>query len=232
MEDVAKIIEGIVDQMDQTIEGSYNAGDGKTYFCQTKWAREGKHIADEIGNIFLINEVENNEWIIATPLVPTIPPVDPLVLDGKCFLTPPFWITGTKIATNREWTIAGDHLENKLPLIWMMEVIGETAFGRGSSIEREMDLRLFFLDETDPAQYYTPDHRKQVVQPMQNLMNEFIDTIKRLRQFKTVDEYRWKTFSRFGTENENGMLENVLDANLSGTSLELSLSKYKENCKC
>ena len=225
IEDVAVIVENIVSQMDNTIVGDFN--NGRTYFCKTKWARVGRTITDQIGNIFMIIEVVPDEYIVATS--PIYPPVN---LDGLCFLTPPFWITGTKIATNREWTIAGDHLENKLPLIWMLEVVGETGFGRGSAIEREMELRLFFLDETDPAQYYTPDHRKQVVQPMQQLMDEFIETVKRLKQFKTVDEYRYKTFSRFGTENENGMLENVLDANLSGTSLELTLSKYKENCKC
>ena len=225
IEDVAVIVENIVNQMDNTINGDFN--NGKTYFCKTKWARVGRTITDQIGNVFTINEVVQDEYIVATSS--TFPPVN---LDGLCFLTPPFWITGTKIATNREWTIAGDHLENKLPLIWMLEVIGETGYGRESAIERDMELRLFFLDETDPAQYYTPDHRKQVVQPMQQLMNEFIDTVKRLKQFKTVDEYRYKTFSRFGTENENGMLENVLDANLSGTSLEITLSKYKENCKC
>lgn len=227
IEDVAKIVESVVDQMDTTIIGNFNVMDGKTYFCHTKWARIGKQITDDFGNVFLINDVESDEFIVAVSLT------DPqLNLDGLCFLTPPFFITGTKIATNREWTIAGDHLESKLPLIWMLEVIGETGYGKGSAIERDMELRLFFLDETDPAQYYTPDHRKQVVQPMQNLMCEFIETVKRLKQFKTVDEYRYKTFSRFGTEDENGMLQNVLDANLSGTSLEITLSKYKENCKC
>ena len=229
MQDVAKIIENIVDQIDTTINGKYNSGNNRTYFCNTKWARVGKTISDDLGNIFLIDEVVTDEYIVATPLIVQVPA---LTLNGLCFLTPPFWITGTKIATNREWTIAGDHLENKLPLIWMLEVIGETGFGKGSAIERDMELRLFFLDETDPAQYYTPDHREQVVLPMQKLMNEFIETVKRLKQFKTVDEYRWKTFSRFGTENENGMLENVLDANLSGTSLEITLSMYKDNCKC
>jgi hypothetical protein len=230
IEDVAQIVESIVDQMDATIDGKYYAG--KTYFCKTKWARAGKYITDAIGNVFLINEVEPDVYIVATPLSPTVFPDPPLVLDGMCFLTPPFWITGTKMATNREWTIAGDHLENKLPLIWLLEVFGETGYGKGSVIERDMELRLFFLDETDPAQYYTTDHRKQVVQPMQQLMGEFIETVKRLRQFKTVDEYRYKTFSRFGTEDEKGVLQNVLDANLSGVSLEITLSKYKENCKC
>ena len=228
MIDVTIEIQKIIEQMDNSINGSFNVSDGKTYFCATKWARVGKKITDSLGNEFLIEEVAEDNYIVATQIVVTDPVVN---LDGLCFLTPPFWITGTKLATNREWTISNDHLESKLPLIWMLEVVNETAYGGESAIERDMELNLFFLDETDPAQYYTIDHRKNVVQPMQNLMVEFIATIKRLRIYKTVTEYTFKTFSRFGVEQDNGVIENILDANLSGISLNITLSKYKENCK-
>jgi hypothetical protein len=33
-------------------------------------------------------------------------------------------------------------------------------------------------------------------------------------------------------ENDKGMLQNILDANLSGVSLEVTLSRYKQKCKC
>jgi len=91
---------------------------------------------------------------------------------------------------------------------------------------------LFFLDETDPSQYYTKDHREQVVKPMQKLMDEFLRVIEANRKYKTVENFTYKTFSRFGVENDKGVLQNVLDANLSGVALELNLSRYKENCKC
>jgi len=228
MIDVTVEIEKIINQMDNSLIGSYDVNDGKTYFCKTKWARVGKTIKDSLGNEFLIQEVAEDSYIIAEQKVVTDPVIN---LDGLCFLTPPFWITGTKLSTNREWTIANDHLESKLPLIWMLEVVNETGYGGESAIERDMELNLFFLDETDPAQYYTKDHRVNVVQPMQNLMVEFIATIKRLRIYKTVTEYTFKTFSRFGVEQDNGVIENILDANLSGISLNITLSKYKENCK-
>ena len=88
IEDVAVIVESIVEQMDNSFVGKYNVIDGKTYTCHTKWARAGKHATDDLGNVFLINEVEPDEYIVATSLV------DPLLkFDGLCFLTPPFWIT-------------------------------------------------------------------------------------------------------------------------------------------
>ncbi len=67
---------------------------------------------------------------------------------------------------------------------------------------------------------------------MGNLMQEFIKTGESLRMYKTVDEYTYKTFSRFGVETDQGAVENILDANLSGVSLNITLSKYRANCKC
>jgi hypothetical protein len=67
---------------------------------------------------------------------------------------------------------------------------------------------------------------------MQKLMDEFLKVIDDDRMYEVVDNYRYKTFSRFGVEQEKGVFENILDANLSGVALELSLTRYKENCKC
>jgi hypothetical protein len=194
--------------------------------CNTKWARVGKIVKDAENVEYLINELVTDSYIVATPLE------GETTLNGTIYLQDLFFITGTKRATNNEWTMASNNLNNKLPLVWLLEVISENGFGRNSSIEKEMDIRLFFLDETDPSQYYTADHREQVVKPMQKLMLEFIEVIEQNRKFKSIENYQYKTFSRFGVENEKGMLQNVLDANLSGVALEVTLTRYKENCKC
>jgi hypothetical protein len=105
-------------------------------------------------------------------------------------------------------------------------------FGRESVIEFESDLRLFFLDETNVTQYLNSAHRENVVEPMERLLNEFLNVVNSDREYKTVEDYEVITFSRFGVENEQGMFKNVLDANLSGVELRVTLSKYKEKCKC
>ena len=192
MIEASEFIKELIDDIDYSIVGEFNASDGKTYFCNTKWARVGKTIVDSLG-------------------------------DFK---------TGTKLATNREWTIADPDLENKLPLVWLLEVISETGYGRGSALDRSIEVKLFFLDETDPSQYYTKEHREQVVKPMQKLMMEFFKVVDKNRMYEAVENYRYKTFSRFGVEQENGVFENILDANLSGVALELTLTRYKINCKC
>ena len=214
MIEASEFIKELIDDIDYSIVGEFNASDGKTYFCNTKWARVGKTIVDSLGDIFIITEVKTDVYIVAVHI-----DNEAKNLDKLCFLDAPYFKTGTKLATNREWTIADPDLENKLPLVWLLEVISETGYGRGSALDRSIEVKLFFLDETDPSQYYTKEHREQVVKPMQKLMMEFFKVVDKNRMYEAVENYRYKTFSRFGVEQENGVFENILDANLSGVAL-------------
>jgi len=227
-EDIRNIVENLVNQMNCTIEGVIDNDLMKNTFCQTKWARSGKKITSvDTETIYQITNVVSNEYIDAIPVS------SPVVFgSGTYELVKPYFISGTRLATNSEWTKVTPHLMEKTPLIWLLEVIRYRGFGRQSTMEFESDLRLFFLDETNVAQYYTADHRENVVYPMEQLAMEFINTIGRNRNFKTIDDFEMITFSRFGVEQEQGVFKNILDANLSGCELRITLEKFKENCKC
>jgi len=224
--DIAFIIEDLVNQIDNTIDGTFNAPEGITEYCNTKWARKGKTVTDSSDNEFLITAIEYDDNITSDSLTIPFP-----ALDGLTYLPKPFFISGTKLATNREWTIAGKDVTEKTPIIWLLETIRERKFGRESVYDRESEVRLFFLDETNVRNFYTEDHRREVVFPMEKLINTFIATVSDNRKFKTIEDYTVRTFSRFGVEQDNGMIKNILDANLSGAELILTLTKYKENCK-
>jgi len=225
--EIRDIVENLVLQMNTQIIGEYDVNDLKTYSCDTKWARIGKIVKDSLNNEYLITDIAPNEWILTNDNDP-LPPN----LDGVVQLPVPYFISGTKLATNSEWTKATPNLLQKTPLIWLLEVIRLKGFGRQSAMELETDLRMFFLDETNVSQYYTADHRENVVYPMEQLAMEFINTIGRNRNFKTIEEYEMITFSRFGVERDNGVFQNILDANLSGVELRIRLEKFKENCIC
>ena len=225
MIEASEYIKDLVSEIDNSLTGTYDAVSEKTFVCNTKWARVGKIVTDSTNRRFRISEIGYDEYIKADAL-------DGGVLEGVFYLKNTFFITGTKMATNTEWTLADSNLENKLPLVWLLEIISETGYGKGSALEKDIDVRLFFLDETDPSQYYTKDHREQVVIPMQKLMLEFLEVVNNDRMYQTIENYRYRTFSRFGVEQESGVIQNVLDANLSGVALEVTLSRYKEICKC
>jgi hypothetical protein len=230
IDEAAEIVKGIVESIDSSIVGSYNSATGLTEFCNTKWARKGKVISKS-GEEFLIDQIEYDQEIEASYLGSTIPSPE---LDGIIDLPSPFFISGTKIAVNNEWTKADNDLTKKTPIIWLLETMRERIFGRGDVRDREMELRIFFLDETNVAQFLTEDHRREVVFPMQKLVEEFIAAIGKDRRFRTIEDYSIRTFSRFGVEQEGGMFQNILDANLSGVELIITLTKYKAGCdpKC
>ena len=225
--ELSAIIEGIVTQIGTTLVGVYDQNTEQTKICNTKWARVGKYVKNSNDELYIITEVEPNEYIKADPIAPNGPP-----LDGIITLPTPYWITGTRTATNREWTIKDNNLLDKTPIVWLLETLRFRQYGRQSTYDFDADLRIFFLDETDPVNYYTADHRENVVYPMQNLANEFINQIAGMRQFKVIKDYELITFSRFGVEQQTGMFQNILDANLSGVELRITLTMYKANCKC
>jgi hypothetical protein len=227
MDEISEIIADIVSRIDTTINGEYDPGAGVTNYCSLKWARAGKIITDEIGNEYLIDAVNTDDLTIqATQLTGT-----PTPLTGLTFLNPPFYQGGTKLAANAEWTIVTNDLTAKTPLIWLLEIIRVTKFGRADVREFETSLRLFFLDETNVKDFYTQDHRREVVKPMTGLAEEFLNVVRNDRNFQTIEDYTLVTFSRFGVETDQGVIENILDANLSGVELQFTLTKYKNNCK-
>jgi hypothetical protein len=221
--ELSTIIANVVSQMDSTIDGTFDVD--KTLSCNTKWARVGKKVTDSNGDEFLITEIDENNYLVTENR-------DLIGLDGVINLPQPFFIHGTKKATNREWTILSNDVTAKTPIIWLLGSLNYKQFGRESTIDIESSVRIFFLDETDVANYYTADHITQVVYPMEQLAKEFIETINRNRNFKTIEDWEIIEFTRFGVEQENGMFQNILDANLSGVELRITLTKYKENCKC
>jgi hypothetical protein len=219
IQDVAKYVEQLVEQMDNTIEGTYDALEGRTDVCATKWARPYKYATDEALNEYLITEVSPDQYIKAG------------TIDGLIELPKPYFIGGTRTAANREWTISNPNITEKTPLIWLLHDVRYFQYGRESALDWDSDLRIFFLDETDPTNYYTHDHIENVVVPMNNMAQEFIRVINQNRIYKTLETWELINFTRFGVEEQSGYFQNILDANLSGVELRITLTKYKENCK-
>jgi hypothetical protein len=227
MKDTAKIVSELVSAIDKTIVGTFDVNLNLTLTCKTKWLRVGKIVTNSTGDKYTITEIVNDVSIKGVPLSTSAPN-----LTGIITLPPPFYISGTHMATNNEWTKASSNLMNKTPLAWLLETITMEKFGRGDTRDFQSEVRLFFLDETDVVNYYTLDHRTQVVEPMEELALAFIESVNLNRKIKTIEEYSMVTFSRFGVEGTEGMFKNILDANLSGVELKISLTKYKEDCKC
>lgn len=225
MRDISVLIDEIVDKIDTSISVS-SYSNKRFYTCNTKWIRVGKIVFGKTSggadaSSVVTSVVKDTYFEIESAT---------LVKSVRCPL--PFVITGTKLATNIEFTKKDNNLLNKTPLIWLLENHSEKIYGIDSSIERDLEMTILFLDETDVLNYYTKDHRLQVTEPMIALQEEFEKVINNFALYKRLISFNRKVFSRFGTETENGMYKNILDANLSGTIITYSVSKYKDACKC
>ena len=230
MKDFSIIFKELVDQIDNsiTVDSSSISGSEVTFFTSnTKWLRLGKIISGkDISN----NIIEGKITAISKDVFFTLDNIN-VVKEIKA--PKPFVITGTKMATNIEWTKKSNFSKEKTPISWLLDSYTETEFGRESSIERDIFAKIFFLDETDVKNYLTKDHKEQVIDPMTVLKDMFLDVVNKKPIFKAYNDVNVRFFTKFGTENDNGYLKNIIDANLSGLVLEITLTKFKDaNKKC
>lgn len=229
--DIAFDIEKIVDNIDNYIYGELNQGAHVYKTCNVKYARTRKPLhfinANGTPNQTMASYIENDNIHYLGDLPVVQPYANPFF-----WLQKPFFVSGTHISANREWSVFDKDLMVKTPLIWLLETTRVKKFGRESVYDYSGDVRIFFLDETNPAEYKTRDHLEQAVNPMHNLAQLFLDTLAKDIKFKPVDEFEIITFARFGVERQDGIFQNIIDANLSGVELRVNLTKYKENCKC
>lgn len=233
MKDIFDIVKDeIVDKIDKTVKIISVSNVGSVFtieLCNNKWLRVGQNLNDgtHLWKVTSINSVG-----IITSTKPT--GATDLVKRQILTLKTPTFLAGTKIAVNNEWLLKDNDLRNKLPLIWLLESIDEQEFGIKSAIERKSKLRILFLDDNNPKQYAkVNDFRKNTVIPMLNLKDSFNEAVEKNHLFDYVESWNTKPFTRFGTENENGMLKNILDADLSGVQEDITLPIYKrKECKC
>ena len=229
MRDIIYIVEeDIIDQMDCVVNVASYVGNVVTV-CSHKWARTGTTVTDELSNTYTVvsvdydtNEVEllpNGAWNFS----------------GDSYtLTKPYFFTGTPLATNKEWSNFNADERNKVPFSWLVEPTSETFKSVEDTLERESTLLIVFLDSNNVSQWITTETHANRLQALYNMVQEFVDTIKREALFYSDNlEYNTKNFTKFGRETSSGVENNIIDANLTGVELRLTLPVNKTtSCEC
>jgi len=229
MKDFTIILKELIDAMDLTIAVNSVVGD-KIYVCKTLHLRELRVIEDELGNEYEVQDISNDEWIQVVALNGAPDP-----FEGSTVVCPPvYYLHGTPVTTNSEYSDLATESGNKTPFIWLWENYREDIFGIRSSIEREIKPRIFFMDETDEEDWTNEEHHKQAIQPMINLANELLRTIRNTPIFKRGFDSELMPRSRFGRfVDPEGNEEQIIDEYFSGVELQPTLMKYKQySCEC
>ena len=198
--------------------------------CRNKWARVGNYLTDIDNKQWKIESIaENGDITVIKPTGATN-----IVKRNVLSLKNPIYLFGTQITANNEYLMKGNDVRTKLPIVWLVESIREQEFTFKSQTERKSDVKFYFLDDNNPKQYLSKDYRKNVVTPMIGLKDEVIRVINTNLVFDDIDSYNTRPITRFGNEDEKGYFANILDENLSGVELTITLPILKSgnNCKC
>lgn len=122
---------------------------------------------------------------------------------------------------------------DKMPMVFLNEIISEQEQGVESVIERVVNIRLFFLDEANFKDWNTDDHYSFVIAPLRKLVNAFISQIREAKEFEQDDEtFDIKTHVNFGAYQElKGHIQSIFNERTSGIELGFTLN-IKKCCNC
>ena len=214
-----------------TITAVISAAGGSTVIelCNNKWIRVGQVITDADSKEWLITSIAANGYVTVTDPALSTPLARRQVLTIKA----PKPLFGTHWSATNEYTLRGSDSRVKLPLMWFVEDMPSVEYGLKSSLERNSRIRLYFLDDNNPKQFLNADYRLNVVSPMIGLKDAFIKAVEDNLLFDVLESWDTRTLTRFGNEDEKGYFENILDENLSGVELVITLPIFKRgSCKC
>lgn len=192
--------------------------------CDTKWARVGLGLVDDAPSGFTIVTVDHENRVITLNGSSWV---------GNGTLQRYKFFIGTPISTNEEWTAFSRDERQKVPFVWMVEPTQEEIQGVNSDLERISDIRLVFLDDNFIGKWLTDEVHENRLQAIYNAVEWFLKAIKGNPLFEFKDTYVVKNFTKFGTESTQGFAANIIDANLTGIEVRLSLPINKDdNCNC
>lgn len=141
----------------------------------------------------------------------------------------PFYFHGTPYATNAHISRLQD--SQKVPMIYLLEIIREQLQVEDSSIETIADLRLFFLDVANFQDWTTDQHYSNVIRPMRNLLDAFIDQARNSPLFGELPALQVITHVKFGVyQDSKGHLNSLFNDRLSGIELNGSFPFYNKCC--
>ena len=231
--DIAKILSEYVSTLSQTIHFNnvIDQGDGtfKIETCNTGTLRPPKCL--EIGSsTYVITELVQNEYFVVSGSEP--------ITATSYEIQAPFFIHGTPMNAANE-LVKVDYTV-KYPLIYLYEIYSEDIkVNKADPSAYSANVRLFFMDETNPEDYLTADHYSEVIRPIRSLVELFLDPIIEgyspyfLQQTSDFSMIPWVDFGKF--EDGKGSRQYIFKEFVSGYELKINLDVlrgYVQSLKC
>lgn len=221
--EVVRYIKNILDILDFSIDVvSASQGLGQTRYnvCKTYHARKGSIIIVN-GTEYEALSVVYNEYIIIEG--------EPAGIT-KITVKTPNYFHGTAMAVNAELDPLDKSL--KFPMVYCYEIIPERFYDEPDSvIDRDAELRLYFLDNANFKDWTTQQHYDYVIDGMKSLQVHMLEKFKSCPKIGKFDTHDVINHVKFGVwTDQKGHTSNLFNENLSGVELLINLPLLKNFC--
>lgn len=210
-----------IDSVTDNGDGTYTLTTCDTLHLQSAIDGVG-YTVDIGGNAYTVTDVTPNQNITVSGSVL------PVVTSFTVY--PLFFYHGTILATRSELHREPSYMD-KYPMLYMLERIRERFIEDDeSTIEREVDLQLFFLALSDPEQWDTDDHYTRVIKPMKNAALRFVDACKEATNVESISDYTIIPHAKFGEYLDKGTVKKIFDESSGGVELQIQIRFMKPAC--
>lgn len=150
------------------------------------------------------------------------------------FLDAPSFYHGTIVQTNQELSQDVKDVSERSPMAYLLRDLEETFFNVENLLDRETNIRLFFLHDTNFIDYTTELADEETLEPMRSMAYFFVEEVlKKSKLIGKIEDYTIRDYLRFGRENASGYTENIFNDNFSGVELSITLPiKARYLCEC
>ena len=227
MVDVVNILQTLIANIDynlycknitDNLDGSYTIDT-----CNTLHAREGMYITIDAEE-YVVTDFVLNSYITITG--------GTLDLTRLSITLPALGFESGKLSDVDGERVTKKRLQQQVsPFVWNREpfnVVGNT--DKLSNLYGNVSLTLYFMGDCNPNNMFTADHREQVINPMKNFADHFINYVnKRRNYFGIVSSFEIIDRPFLEIQGVDGGGSRLFDENLSGVELRIDVP-LKNNC--
>jgi hypothetical protein len=218
------IIDDLLKEVNLTfkIDECIDNGD-KTYTlktCDTLHLQNCKEVQID-GRKYSIVDFKYGEYITVKgrkkPEVTEFEVYAPVYFHGKA------WHTNAEIAMQ-------DDKDLITPMVYFTEIYTDRFYPNDELVEREVDIRMFFLTSANYEDWKTDDHYSEVIRPMRNLVYNFINVLEKSKIIgKFASYYDLVNHAEFAIFLlRRGAQKRIFDDNYSGVEFKVRLPILKD----
>lgn len=154
------------------------------------------------------------------------------IVGATYLLAAPRYIHGKQKKVNSERGGVDAQMDkDKCPFVWLVEPYKEVKQDWVNIVDRKADLVVIFLDHANYDDWTTNEHYTDVIIPMDSLKVEFFKEVVNSRLFSDLETVTEMRQVIFGTKDEKGSTQSILDETLSGIETRFTLNILKQYCQ-